>query len=113
MKRLLLTSLSCGSPLCPIPAEHRSTRRPRRPRHPRPIPSQSTNVVQMTERQVQEMRADIPWRGRCTSKRLRIMKLLLAQSPKDAELLNKIGVAYQQVGNASRRALLQARDEGE
>jgi tetratricopeptide (TPR) repeat protein len=67
---------------------------------PEKIPSQSTNVVQMTERQVQEMRADILMARKMYAEAIKQYRELLAQSPKDAELMNKIGVAYQQQGDS-------------
>jgi tetratricopeptide (TPR) repeat protein len=54
----------------------------------------------MTERQVQEMRADILMARKMYAEAIKDYEALLAQWPKDAELLNKIGVAYQQEGNS-------------
>lgn len=69
------------------------------PTAPDVVGSQSTNVVHMTERQVQEMRADILMARKQYDEAIKDYQLMLAQAPKDAEILNKIGVAYQQEGN--------------
>ena len=99
MKRLLLMSLSLAV-LC-VPSLQAQEQAPATPpaAAPAQTPSQSTNVVQMTERQVQEMRADILMARKMYAEAIKDYELLLAQAPKDAALLNKIGVAYQQAGN--------------
>src|ERR1700690_3265783 len=100
MKCLLLTSLSFVV-LCvpPLQAQEHAPAMPPAASSPDAIPSQSTNVVRMTERQVQEMRADILMAREMYAEAIQDYDQLLAQAPKDAELLNKIGVAYQQQGN--------------
>jgi tetratricopeptide (TPR) repeat protein len=101
MKCLLLTSLSLAV-LC-VPSlqaqDHAPATPPATAVTPAVIPSQSTNVVRMTERQVQEMRADILMARKMYGDAIQYYDQLLQQSPKDAELMNKIGVAYQQQGN--------------
>jgi tetratricopeptide (TPR) repeat protein len=101
MKSLLLTFLSFAV-LC-VPSlqaqEHAPAMPPAASSSPQAIPSQSTNVVRMTERQVQEMRADILMARKMYSEAIKYYSELLAQAPNDAEILNKIGVAYQEEGN--------------
>jgi tetratricopeptide (TPR) repeat protein len=102
MKSLLLTFLSLAV-LC-VPSLQAQERAPAVPpadsASPAAIPSQSTNVVRMSERQVQEMRADILMARKMYPEAIQFYDQLLAQAPKDAELMNKIGVAYQQQGNS-------------
>jgi tetratricopeptide (TPR) repeat protein len=102
MKSLLLSFLSLA--VLGVPSLQAQERAPVMPpaasATPPAIPSQSTNVVRMTERQVQEMRADILMARKLYPEAVKDYEDLLAQFPKDAELLNKIGVAYQQQGNS-------------
>ena len=102
MKSLLLSFLSLA--VLVVPSLQAQERAPAMPpaatATPAVIPSQSTNVVRMTERQVQEMRADILMARKMYPEAVKDYEDLLAQFPKDAELLNKIGVAYQQQGNS-------------
>lgn len=99
MKRLLLTSLSLA--VLFVPSLQAQEHAPATPpaASSSAVPSQSSNVVHMSERQVQEMRADISMARKDYAGAIKEYEALLAQSPKDAEVLNKIGVAYQQEGN--------------
>jgi tetratricopeptide (TPR) repeat protein len=100
MRCLLLTSLSLVVLCVPsLQAQERAPVMPPAASSPAAIPSQSTNVVRMTERQVQEMRADILMARKMYAEAIQDYDQLLTQAPKDAELMNKIGVAYQQQGN--------------
>jgi Tfp pilus assembly protein PilF len=100
MKRLLLGSLL--SAVIVVPSLLAQEQKPPTPAatSPQQIPSQSTNVVRMTERQVQEMRADILMAKKMYPEAVKEYEHLLSQSPKDAELMNKIGVAFQEEGDS-------------
>jgi tetratricopeptide (TPR) repeat protein len=100
MKRLLLGSLLLAVFVVPsLPAQGQTPAVPAAG-PPQQIPSQSTNVVRMTERQVQEMRADILMAKKMYPEAVKEYEHLLSQSPKDAELMNKIGVAFQEEGDS-------------
>ncbi len=101
MKRLLLGSLLLAVFVLPsLQAQEQAPAVPAAS-SPEKVPSQSTNVVRMTERQVQEMRADIMMAKKEYPEAIKEYERLLAQFPKDAELMNKIGVAQQEEGNTA------------
>jgi tetratricopeptide (TPR) repeat protein len=60
--------------------------------------SQDSSPAPMTPRQVAEMRADLLMARKDYSEAALAYQRLSEQEPKDPELLNKIGIAYQQLG---------------
>ncbi|MFZ0736619.1 MAG: tetratricopeptide repeat protein [Candidatus Acidiferrales bacterium] len=65
----------------------------------RVVQTNAPDTAPMTGRQTQEMRADILMARKMYGDAIHVYEALLASTPSDAELLNKIGVAYQQEGN--------------
>jgi tetratricopeptide (TPR) repeat protein len=68
-----------------------------------PLPGQSgaPEAPAMTPRETAEMHADILMARKMYADAIHQYESLLATAPKDAPLLNKIGVAYQEEGNAA------------
>lgn len=62
----------------------------------------AANSPAMTPRQIAEMRADILVARKEFAEAAREYEQVLSQDPKNAALLNKIGMAYQQLGDAPR-----------
>lgn len=62
----------------------------------------ATNQPAMTPRQIAEMRADILVARKQYAEAAAAYEQILSQEPKNAVLLNKIGMAYQQLGDAAR-----------
>jgi tetratricopeptide (TPR) repeat protein len=63
---------------------------------------ENPNPPEMTPRQVAEMRADILVARKEYADAAQAYERILPQDPKSAELLNKIGMAYQQLGDTGR-----------
>jgi len=83
----------------PLSAQHLASNTPSRPAGL--AQSNSPDSPAMTPREIAEMRADILMARKMYDDAIRQYESLLATAPKDAALLNKIGVAYQEEGNAA------------
>lgn len=79
------------------PASHSLDQQP-----PQEAAPESQGVSQMSPRQVAEMRADILVARKEYADAAEAYERILPQDPKNAELLNKIGMAYQQLGDTGR-----------
>jgi len=95
MKRLVLFAIPLLFAVTPCRAQEASN-----PRNDAPTidPSQSATASALTARQKEEMRAQVLMARKDYAEAVKTYAALLKSDPKDARMLNQLGIAHQQLG---------------
>ncbi len=102
MKRLALIIIPLGLAIGIAQAQQAPTSHSLAQQPSEEAAPESQGASEMTPRQVAEMRADILVARKEYADAAEAYERILPQDPKNAELLNKIGMAYQQLGDSGR-----------
>jgi tetratricopeptide (TPR) repeat protein len=104
MKFLALVTITLALVFVPATQAQQASQPPVQPPVNQVANSTSTNVATMTPLQSAELHGDILMARKEFAQAVDAYQQVLADNPKNAVLLNKVGVAYQQLGDLHRSA---------
>jgi tetratricopeptide (TPR) repeat protein len=104
MKYLALVTITLALVLVPATQAQQPSQTPAQPSTTQQAAPTATNVAAMTPLQSAELHGDILMARKEFAQAVDAYQQVLADNPKNAVLLNKVGVAYQQLGDLHRSA---------